>query len=795
MVKKSIKSLNILDELQEVLKLDNSDYSNQLVLFLDKLCKEGLADYACILGLKPLGEILSSNCPESIRDVKYSNLKCFDIDENIQLCLKPSEQYKDEFFDDYFIASLKIIFSDINFKERTTLITSLTSEVRKTLRPDLALGKIFDALGPFLDLKEFYFFKKIGELEDDETFELIVNKRADDSNETKLARIFKLSEIKDFSYISDKDNVEVFYSRLRDKLWGIMVLAKRGPWTSLDKDLVQPFSEQMATVLNQHELHAESLSMAQREFLLNQLTTTIRESLDVDEIIKIACQEIAQVMGVEACGISIVNRKMRSKLPHYSWAVDEDLNKPMLSVLSSVINSEYMPNTTQTTISVSDFDKEESPKAKFIIKNSGVKSYLTCALYKANSAEYSDEILGIVSVAFFNHRRTWSEDEERLLESIAAQLEMALTQAAIYQESQQTKMQMALLHKLSTDIRESLEISKVLEQIAKGLGEILGLSRCFVRKMSPDYKISKTEKEYIAPGFNPCADIIFDFEKEWINTLAKGKARKKGTQFLHIPDVHSKLEETGSILLPLAEAIELKSYLCVPLVSRDRILGTINVHQCDRLRTFLDEEIEFICRVASEAVVAIEHAELFETIDKMNKTDPDTGLYNKRYFRSISAEEIKNSEIKGKEVSMIVLDLDHLKEINDTPGKGGHYAGDEAIQIVAKVLEKTVRQTPVDEVRRRVADIVARFGGDEFMILLPDTGLKEAVVVAERILDNIRKAKHSTWDKPLTASIGVAGTPDDPYDFNILIAKADKALYLSKEKGRNSVSSSLEIAS
>ncbi len=180
-------------------------------------------------------------------------------------------------------------------------------------------------------------------------------------------------------------------------------------------------------------------------------------------------------------------------------------------------------------------------------------------------------------------------------------------------------------------------------------------------------------------------------------------------------------------------------------------------------------------------------------INKFNKTDPDTGLYNKRYFREIALQEIAKAQKNSNPISFMLVDVDYLKEINDDPDCGGHEAGDEAIQILATVLTNTVRQTPVDEVSKRISDIVGRFGGDEFMLLLPNTPLEGAITVAKRISEHLAKAKHSTWNKTLTCSIGISCSPHDPYDYEQLKTLADKALYLSKHKGRNGFSTTSEL--
>ena len=121
----------------------------------------------------------------------------------------------------------------------------------------------------------------------------------------------------------------------------------------------------------------------------------------------------------------------------------------------------------------------------------------------------------------------------------------------------------------------------------------------------------------------------------------------------------------------------------------------------------------------------------------------------------------------------MMVDLDYLKSINDTMG---HEAGDEAILITANVLTQTLRQTPVNEIQRRIADVVGRYGGDEFIILLPNTDIESAYQAAVE-LENLAKSKHSAWKQPLTYSIGISGTPCENYDFNQLKVKADEALY------------------
>lgn len=691
---------------------------------------------------------------------------------------------------DELLASLTLFVQSARLKIKTQLIRELTSELRKTFKPELALEKVFQRLESYMQLKSLYFFKRLINRDDDGEVLFRGYSLFYDSTSSVLdsERVYELGDIEAADFVDSDLEVEIAKSKLRGREWGLLVACREQAWTAEDTEIVELFAEQMATVFNQNELHNESLTMAQREFLLNQITTKIRESLAVDSILETAVAEIAQVMGAESCGVLILNRKIRGSLGHKVWSANEVNSSKMVDAMYATLKTDLEPNNLQPSIQVPADLQEESISWNGL-EGIGLKSYLACGLFRDNSKE----LIGILSLGFFDQPRYWTEDEQLLLEGVAKQLEIALIQASIYQEAQQTKRQMALLHKLSSDIRDSLDISVVLGQIAKGIGEVLGLNRCFVRRFSNDYRIIKTEEEYCSSGFEPSADLIFGFEREWIEGLSQSSTYSSALEVLNISSVEDYLQNHNSDLLPVANAIRLKSYLSIPLVARGKVLGTIIVHQCDRERHFLNEEIEFIFRVGSEAAIAIEHAALFNTINRFNRTDPDTGLYNKKYFREVAEGAIAKAETNNGNVSFMLIDVDHLKDINDDPIHGGHEAGDEAIQILANVLAKTVRQTPVDEIHHRLSDIVGRFGGDEFMVLLPSTDMEGAKVVAGRIADNLAKVKHSTWPKPLTCSIGIASTPQDPYDFEQLKTLADKALYESKRKGRDAISTTLEL--
>ena len=169
------------------------------------------------------------------------------------------------------------------------------------------------------------------------------------------------------------------------------------------------------------------------------------------------------------------------------------------------------------------------------------------------------------------------------------------------------------------------------------------------------------------------------------------------------------------------------------------------------------------------------------TYDKLNldaNTDRHTGCFNKIYFNNMLELQVKKSRLQGFPLSLIIFDLDHFKNLNDTYG---HNAGD----FVLKELAELIRQNGT----RKNQDVFARYGGEEFCLLLPETNIKQAFEIAERLRQLVEDNKFTYDNKelPVTASLGVADYREGVFNGEDLFRRADKAVYQSKEEGRNRV--------
>lgn len=214
-----------------------------------------------------------------------------------------------------------------------------------------------------------------------------------------------------------------------------------------------------------------------------------------------------------------------------------------------------------------------------------------------------------------------------------------------------------------------------------------------------------------------------------------------------------------------------KNVICIPLYPSNTAFGVMMVFSPREIIT--DKELNFLSLFANQVEMAITIANLFENIKKEAVTDSLTELYNRRYFNQAIQKEAERSQRLHQPFSLISLDLDYLKKINDTYG---HFFGDLAIKSIADILKKNARSI----------DVAARLGGEEFSILLPGVDSSGAMIAAERIRTAIEAQELDTIGH-ITASIGVGTFPEHTLNVEELIDITDQAMYKSKINGRNRV--------
>ena len=232
-----------------------------------------------------------------------------------------------------------------------------------------------------------------------------------------------------------------------------------------------------------------------------------------------------------------------------------------------------------------------------------------------------------------------------------------------------------------------------------------------------------------------------------------------------IPDI-----DNNKVANFLKEA-KMKSYILVPLLSKHTHFGSLIVFSSRE--NICNSELNFLGLFAKQIELAITIADLFQAVKEQAITDGMTGLYNRRYFEEYIKKEAIRAMRQNQKFTVIGLDLDHLKQINDTYG---HNYGDIAIKTIAEVLKSNARSI----------DIAARMGGEEFNLILPGVDIEGGCIAAERIRKAIEAVELEKIGH-ITASLGVATYPDQSDDLEELLELTDQAMYESKRNGRNRV--------
>lgn len=215
------------------------------------------------------------------------------------------------------------------------------------------------------------------------------------------------------------------------------------------------------------------------------------------------------------------------------------------------------------------------------------------------------------------------------------------------------------------------------------------------------------------------------------------------------------------------------SLLCVPLIAKGEAIGVVNISNKKNNKLFNKQDLEFMEALANQAAIAIDNAKLYELATK----DGLTKLYTHRHFFTLLDTEIKRAARYNHVMSVVMMDIDNFKSINDTYG---HAVGDKVLREVASVIAKTVRKI----------DMPARYGGEEFAVILPETKGEDATIIAHRLRRKVEAINLTLNDGTVvkvTVSVGIAAFPDAAEDELTLMDFADKALYESKHNGKNCV--------
>ncbi len=319
-------------------------------------------------------------------------------------------------------------------------------------------------------------------------------------------------------------------------------------------------------------------------------------------------------------------------------------------------------------------------------------------------------------------------------------------------------------------ITSTLDSEKVLQLITEKVGEVLSAENWSLLLVDEE-----KQELYFGIVVGSCSDKIKKKRLKLGEGIAGWVAVNR--QPILIPDVYKDPRFFPG--MDKVSGFKTESIICAPLISKGKVLGVIELINKKIGDEFTESDLESLTHLADYIAIAIDNAKNFEKIQELTIKDDLTCLYNTRFFHEMLEREIKRAIRKKRDLSLIFMDLDHFKDVNDTYG---HIYGSLLLKQVAEIIRDSVRNI----------DIPIRYGGDEFVIILPETSKQDAKIVAKRILESLRNTvflKEEGINIKLTASLGFASYPEDAKDKEGLIKAADNAMYKVKNMSRNNVMS------
>lgn len=316
---------------------------------------------------------------------------------------------------------------------------------------------------------------------------------------------------------------------------------------------------------------------------------------------------------------------------------------------------------------------------------------------------------------------------------------------------------LSALYRITAIVQKTVDEKEVLEEILDGITRELGFANVAIFLLDPASKVLTSKAQR---GYKP--DMCVPLGQGVIGYAALHR------ELVYVPNVSADPRYIPGTVNGYSE-------VAIPLIVNDQVIGVLDVETSEE-QALKEYDLDLLRSLASQIAMTISHANHVNKAYIEAATDGLTNLYNYRHFQNTLTQEFKRAVRHNRPLSLLLIDIDHFKQYNDT---NGHLDGDNALKIVASLIRQFCR----------VTDRVFRYGGEEFIVLLPETIILQAYIIAERIRKAIAEYPFQTLNTnmstALTVSIGIAGYPDNADSELELMAAADAALYSAKGSSRN----------
>jgi len=330
------------------------------------------------------------------------------------------------------------------------------------------------------------------------------------------------------------------------------------------------------------------------------------------------------------------------------------------------------------------------------------------------------------------------------------------------------KKQLSILNEIGKTLTSSLTLKEVLKKIFFKVAEVFNPENWSLLLVDEE-----NNELYFEIAVGNAADSIKNIRLKVGEGIA-GWVAQTGTPLI-VPDVKNDPRFTRKV--DDLSHFTTRSVICIPLRIREKVVGVIELVNEKDLPSPGQYELDALSTIADYAAIALENARNFEQVQKLTITDDLTGLYNSRHLHDLLEIQVRQFQVSGKTFSIIFFDIDSFKSIND---RFGHLLGSRLLSELGKLVRVNLQGEQSG----------ARYGGDEFVIILPGTGKKEAVDYCRALRTNLNKKQFFSEegiDIRLTASFGLATFPEDADSKDKILQAADERMYKVKANQKNDI--------
>jgi diguanylate cyclase (GGDEF)-like protein len=371
--------------------------------------------------------------------------------------------------------------------------------------------------------------------------------------------------------------------------------------------------------------------------------------------------------------------------------------------------------------------------------------------------------IGVISVQS-SRPHAYSERDRDLVVAVAEQAAIAVENSQAVVQADQRARELKMLGEVSRALAAQLSLRTLYQTVCEEVRRVIEAPGFFVALRTEDG--NALHMEYFIEGNN----VMEPGDTPMKSSIAERVMASNRTL------VFQTLEEIDNQphgVIGTDSTSNVRSLAMAPLRLGNKCIGVMSA-QAYRENAYDDSSVRLLTAIAEQLAVAVQNAQLYDQAESRADQDPLTGVYHHRYLKTRLEEELRRSRTTGQTVAAVMMDLDNFKNVNDTYG---HLVGDDALKMVTSVLLGAVRST----------DVVGRYGGDEFMVVLPETTREQTETIINRVTAELEERDLRLADGsaiPVKCSIGYALFPQDAETPADLIAKADAALYQSKRMGR-----------